>query len=479
MTKPDSNFLRYASPNERRAISREDLGFYHAVVIAAVYDFGETFDATNADGFYAPLKQCIDEHSFLSAVVRDAHGDKAYYVRAPTINLAEHITVLSQVQEGQDAREAMEKLIGKELDRPFTPSIPHWRVVVLPLDSCEVLVVFAFSHGIGDGPTGLSFHRSFLSALRAAPSSPQPSSSAAIVTTIHKPLGEPFDTPTRLPISWSFLLGPLLGAILPSFLASLLGVRASVSAVTPTTWTGTPSSFNPTTHRSGIKLRFVSSDALVNALRVTRSHEGAKLTALLQVFIVRALSRALPPSTHDTFVSQTAINMRPSVSVPPNEMGEFANGSYLVWPRVASTSPSQELSEEDWVRVREGTKKLAKAAATLTDQPIGLLRYAPSVRGWTEEKLSKDRDASFEMSNIGMVDSGIGLDGDKARMVKMIFAQPGHVISSPIAFNFVSVKGGELVYTVTWPCGALGLGKTETEELFVERVCEEDRKSVV
>lgn len=52
----------------------------------------------------------------------------------------------------------------------------------------------------------------------------------------------------------------------------------------------------------------------------------------------------------------------------------------------------------------------------------------------------------------------------------MAFAQPGHINSLVMAFNLASMKGGNLIYIVTWQQGALGINE-ENEDSFVHSIC--------
>ncbi|KAK0640784.1 hypothetical protein B0T16DRAFT_202168 [Cercophora newfieldiana] len=460
--------LRRASPNEQRTISREDLGFYHAVIIGAVYRFENGLDIESPGSFLAPLKQCIDDHPFMSVLVADRHTNKAYYHRAPSINLEDHITILPPAEPNAPSWTAIETVMQADIDRPFSYTIPPWRLAVLPLSPNSCFIAYSFSHGISDGPSGVSFHRTFLNAIQA---SPEPLASP-IITPPDIPLPPPFDTPSRLPISWSFLLGPLLAEILPAFLSNILNISASAATINDNTWTGTPCAFNPPETNTRLLLRTIPAPLVTKALSAGRAN-GAKLTGVFHQLVVRALSKGLPVASPEAgkganpitnFLSQTAINMRPAVGVSPDEMGEFASGVYLSHKRVDSSVCDVPLTEEEWVSARECTVALAETAARLDDQPIGLLRYAPSIRGWLGKKVGGRREGSYEVSNVGVVSFGAG----EVKIVDMAFAQPGHVVGTPLCFNIVSVKGGELVYTVTWPKGALGV---EDEDGFVEGVC--------
>ncbi|KAF4981259.1 hypothetical protein FZEAL_2885 [Fusarium zealandicum] len=461
-----AEFLRFASPNEMRTIAREDAGYYHAVIIGAVYELRD-LDIKSRSSYFHPLRRCIETHPFFSVTVGDKDTDKAFYQRVASVNLEDHISIIDDPAVSTDPLGAIGKSLEPELDLPFLAGIPPWRIVVLPLQPSQCFIAFSFSHMIGDGPTGVAFHKTFLAGCRETPES-KPSS---VITPPANPLSAPFDTPERLPISWSFLLAPFIANFIPHFIVKLLGLRVSGSSVDEGTWTGAPMFFDPETYQNKLRIREVEAPLLENAVQASRDHD-AKLTGTIHNLIARALSKAIPAPNITNFVSQTAINMRRSIGISNDVTGNFASGCYVAYPRSNATGP---LTEEEWASASSSTKEFATSAHKLEDQAIGLLRYLPSIRKWTLTKLGKQRDSSFDMSNVGSFDASEGAstaDQEQARITKMVFSQPGQVISCPIAFNFVAVKGGSLVYTVTWQPGALGLGVSEEEEeKVVEEVC--------
>jgi hypothetical protein len=373
----------------------------------------------------------------------------------------------------------VEEVLPSILDAAWPKAIPPWKLIVLPFPKDELenrvrcFLAFSFSHSLGDGISGLAFHRSFLDALQE----PRVAHGEIHDFTVHsssQPFPEPFDTPERLPISWSFLLSPLLSVYLPKFASSALGFRAAATTITPGTWTATPGFYDASNHHTAVKILELSASTISNAVKVCRSH-NTKLTALMHQFIVRALSKCLPDdSDSDNFVSGTAINMRPATSVSGNEMGLFVSGYFDVHPRLNTSGANDE---DLWNHASAMTSALATASMKLQDQPIGLLRYLPSVRSWTLGKLGQKRDGSYEISNLVAFDaspslaSGSGKGQSKCTLEKLVFSQPANAVSSPLTFNVVSVKGGSLVCVVSWQVGALGLDESGERE-FVERVCE-------
>ncbi|ROT42017.1 hypothetical protein SODALDRAFT_303010 [Sodiomyces alkalinus F11] len=487
MDEPEG-FLRYASPNELRTISREDVGFYHAVIVGAIYDFDSEGDPLSSSFYFHPLRVCIEEQPFLCVAVSDMHTDKAFYQRVPRINLEEHVLIdtdngsATVKGHGTDDLRAMQRALEANLDRPFPRGVPPWRIVVTPLPSSpsRCFIAFCYSHTVGDGPTGLSFHRTFLRAFHTT-FRDKPLSNA--VETPQTPFPIPFDTPERLPISWSFLLSPLLSLVFPRFLTQWLGLRSGASTVDAGTWTASPIHFNPHKSRTRIALFEIEAAVLEKALRAARKHD-AKLTAVLGQLVARALSRVIPDKGVTNFVSQTPVNMRGAVGLPEDQTGQFVSASYVRHERALCGRSSEDssngrgsgvLSEQEWTAAAAATREFATCAATLQDQPIGLLRYLPSVRKWTLGKMGEPRDSSFEVSNVGVFDEAPALAGDDDRrgalgIRRMVFAQPGQVAGPPIAFSVVSLKGGSLVCTATWRAGALGVSDDE-EESLVDRLC--------
>ncbi|KIL86808.1 hypothetical protein FAVG1_10064 [Fusarium avenaceum] len=458
-----AEFLRYASPNEMRTVAREDVGYYHAVVIGAVYSFPEGVNVKSPATYFHALRRCIEEHPFFCVIVGDKHTDKAYYERVSSINVEEHISIVedSSVQAG--SLEAIGRSIESELDRPFVAGIPPWRIVVLPLSSSQCHIAFSYSHTIGDGIAGVAFHKTFLSGLSETPAT-VPSST---ISPPDKPFPEMFDTDKRLPISWSFLLAPFLAAYMPYFIVKMLGLRVSASSVDEGTWTATPIFFNPETHRTRLRIRSVAASQVNKAVQLARTHD-ARLTGVMHQIIVRALSKAVVDNNVTNFVPQTALNMRKSIGMSNDMVHDVVSGCYTVHPRSAATGP---LTEEEWASASEATKQFAVASTKLEDCAVGLLRYVPSIRKWTLGKIGKKRDSSYEFSNVGVFDGGLAAKG-QVEVTKLTFAQPSHVGGCPICFNVASVKGGDLVYTVTWQPGALGLGDDAAEERIVEGICD-------
>lgn len=421
------------------------------------------------------MKQCIQEYPFLSVVIKDKHTEKPAYEGVSTMNLEHHLTIIHDEVSVDGETATIQRVLPPILDRPWPADIPPWRIIALPLASSpgsavtRCFIAFAFSHTLGDGMVGLAFHRTFLNAWQqtAAVDHKEP----FLINPPQHALPEPFDTPERLPISWTFLLSPLIAVYLPKFLANLLGLRASSSTIDTGTWIGPPIFFNPSsTQTSRVRILEIEAPLVQKALQASRRHD-AKLTATLHQMIVRALGKAIPNAEITNFVSGTPVDMRGSIGIPAQDWGLYVSGHYEMHPRVPDTA-GPVLSDEMWAAASSMSKSLAECGTRLQDQAIGLLRHVPSIRAWLLSKIGHERDSSYELSNLLAFDGTGGAAGadHQCRISKMVFSQPGNAPSAPLAFNVVSVKGGSLVCTVSWQAGALGV-PLEKEMGLVDDIC--------
>ena len=131
-------------------------------------------------------------------------------------------------------------------------------------------------------------------------------------------------------------------------------------------------------------------------------------------------------------------------------------------------------SVEDWHAVRETTRCLEKASSTLSDQPVGLLKYLGNYRDWTLKRAQSCAESSFEISNLGRFESAQGVDegGEaKCRIGRMTFSRSTVAFGAALNTSVVSGGDGGLSIGFSWQEGVL-------EDEVVERVVEGFRKGV-
>ncbi|KAK6382943.1 hypothetical protein LTS17_003613 [Exophiala oligosperma] len=475
------NYLRAASPNECRCIIREELDFYRTIVVGGLYEFEfshPTKDSTSIVHTFAPaIKKCIDSHPHLSTIISGAGTNSPYFEFCPRLDLANHVEIRPQPRKtDQDEEEAIAQLLPDILDMKPAQGIPPWKVIISPFNDCRFFVALAYSHGFLDGMSGMIFHKTFLDAIQQEPREEngghdrgRPEKEEKEGLLVHsrtfRQLPQPFDTKKNLPISWSFLLSPLLSVYLPAS----FGFRANI--ITPTTWLGGSIFYDdPDKLKTGLEMFSVDSATLKKVLEACRGTKigGAKMTGLLHELISEAMFKLLPSTKYENLAAQTTINMRGAVGIPADEMGLCAGGDTEIIDRQSIGTGTRS-----WTVARSMTTKLAAVSQKTKDQSLGLLRYLNDVRSWTLSKIGEKRDCSYELSNLMSFRSNRNSEG--IQIQKMVFAQPASVSGPTLFFNVVSVDGGPMTVTATWQIGALGLGTDQSpsgsETEFVKATC--------
>ena len=441
-------------------IIRESLDFYRALVVGGIYQFEEELEITSISTYTYALRECIEQHPQLTAVVSYANTNSPYYAFCPRLDLNQHVKFLEQGDESEIR--SIERHLPTILDEKWLPAIPAWKIVIIPFSKTRCFIGFSYSHSLGDGISGMIFHKTFLNALQT-----QNISDDLICTPSMKQINPAFDTAANLPISWSFLLAPLLGAYLPKSISSIFGFEASTASVTPGTWTAAPIFQTPeiSTFRTGVQILSIDAKTVEKSLKLCRLH-GAKLTGLIHQFILTALSQTITkPNTIDNFAVGTAIDMRKAAGISKDEMGMIVSGDFQLYPL-------QDISETrgfSWALAKSITEQLAARASTLKDQPIGLLRYLSDMRSWTSSKLGHRRDCSYAVSNL--INFQAAGPVKRCMVTEMVFCQPTDVTAAPLTLNIVSAANGPMNISVSWQFGALGMASNDNEVEFVRGLC--------
>lgn len=442
------------------------------MVVGAIYNFDDL--NPNLSAIYQALAICIEQHPILTAIIKNPESERAFYERVPFLNLAEHVLHCQKHDTELAEDDLIENVLPSMLDHKWRKDIPRWKLFIEPILDNQWLMSFAFCHSIGDGMSGIAFHRSFLNALEATES---PVSTKTVVQSSTGLLAAAFDTKERLPVSWPYLLTPLLAVYVSNPVAISLGLRAAASTVDHGTWTGSNMFYTKDHFRTGVKIMSFEAALLRKILDIAKFH-NTKLTAVIHGLIIKAMSRHVSSEavTTTNLVSQTAVNMRGSVNASNDQMGLFVSGFYDIHPLDVEPSPLAT-NASFWSAASTMTRDLSLCVGSLQDHPIGLLQYLPNVRSWTLSKPGLSRDCSYEVSNLGAF-IPISAINKKVSISKMFFAQPANVVSAPLVFNIVSVAGGDLVCAVTWQVGALDVPESD-ENIFVDKICKSMRSDLV
>ncbi|OJD23766.1 hypothetical protein ACJ73_04884 [Blastomyces percursus] len=177
---------------ERYSTARHHLGFYINVAVSATYTLPETCSHPLKSYIYRACKTLIGQHPILSAIPVGENTDEPHFVLLPAVDLdtcisfeeRRHGKLVSSNSSCPDADMDLEKLLNIQHNITFSPP---WRLYILadPDHPHIFTASFIFHHAIGDGSSGMAFHKTFLRALYLELSSAE--SSEQVDSTITSP----------------------------------------------------------------------------------------------------------------------------------------------------------------------------------------------------------------------------------------------------------------------------------------------------
>jgi hypothetical protein len=428
---------------EQYSTSRHQVGFYLNVAVAATYHLPDICDLPVKDYVYQASEIAIAEHPVLSAIVADDHTQDPYFVRLPQLDLDKIISLqdrkpglLGTEANGEPAPDLdLQTLLAREHNKPFEAPNAFWRLCIL-LDKeneAQFTVVFVYHHAIGDGSSGKAFHQTFLRALGLTSN---PEKTKSIIPTPQIPLFPNIELISPMSLSFSYLAKKLF--------------QAKIYSRRPTgLWTGSKV-LNPTQTR----VRLVPfSKSLLSALRHLCHAQDTTITAFLQTIFARAIFAHIP-AEFTRLACTGAISCRrwlPAI-VTDETMGVWVQGFEESYLRDAVAISTTAFPWEEARRSKQTVQAVLRNKGK--DSSINLLQF---VDDYQEElclsKVGKEREGSFEVSNIGFVDSPT--DPEKTRLQGMVFSQSASVMGNAIEFSVVTGGDGCLVVSVSWQEGVV------------------------
>ncbi|KAL2003275.1 hypothetical protein VTN02DRAFT_4485 [Thermoascus thermophilus] len=460
--------LRPVGYLEKFSTARHLAEFYHNVAASAYYSKPKSSYPLEAL-VYRALATVIARHPVLSAITVDDHKSNPYFVRMPRIDLRHAVRFVTRTKEHDDhddtTDEELDEILQEEHNRNFKDGYgerPFWRFIVLheTESSTHFAGCFVFHHALGDGKSGLAFHRSFLDALSAIPDSTEPDLEAdPIVYPPRKDLLQALERVHPLPLSIPYMLRALWNDWFPR--------------VPQTCWTGGRVSTAPSTRtrNHNVTLPRGTTLGLLSAARANRT----TLTATFETLLAASVLAHLPPERYSSLRCLCPVSMRPllpSTLVDDDSIGCWVTHVENTHHRPAESSTKGKamdlFSWDDARRVRATFEtELGKNGK---DTPVGLLPYAGNLNRWFEKKVGKPRDASFEISNVGvfkpLARPSSPEGGETWEISRMIFSHSADVTGPPFQVSLVTGGDGRLTVSFCWLHGAV-------EEEWMKKVIEE------
>lgn len=406
------------------------------------------------------LKKTIGQHpSLCYGLVEDPEASTAHFVRLETIQWDDIVETQTTAPMGMDDALCQQLGFAHSYVWKDQHDKPPWKIIVIEYDEPTPNrskaeqrktfdVVFLSHHAISDGVSTGVFHKYLLKYMHEA------SSKGDLETKW--PFIVPGNTPRPIPIETCLNL------------YSDTPHPTSSSDTKPTKpWTGTKPTLS--NYSTSVLLVTVPAERVPIILGQCR-RLGTTLTGLLHGIIAVHLSLTISPQIASlTAITPYSLRRFIAPSTPPTDT-IACHMSYFrtVWPPCASIRRPFETPSEAAVYfpfdamtcLLGSTFRLqleAEFALVPTHGPSALSAIAsiPDLDAYCAAAMEGERGASYELSNLGVVDVPIRSPGSAVQLEKLVFSQCAMVTGAAIGVNVVGVRGGPLTMTLTWQEGAV------------------------
>lgn len=411
---------------------------------------------------YSCLQDVIIKNPILGVTVIDEGTTDPKWVRLETVDLAKMVKVV-QADPMANLDGIIEDGHRTEVDQIKT--LPLWHVIVITQDTATLnsnqetvsfSIGFFFHHGVGDGISGASFHISFLDALNGLgiESTKVVLAEQNVISIPKSPLLPTLETKCQLPLSVWYTLKKIFTTFV-------------YSPEDPLHWWGPLVTSAAPEQAPIVKLNsFALSHDMVQKLVTKCRSEKCTVNSLISVLIARKLALMYP--THSRFAGNIPFSLRKFTGNTDRDMGCFVSAAGLLFsseaitPRgyISCASDSSIEASQDvnlWESARACKAYVTASASSMTDQPVGLLKFVKNdYKAYFLGMLGKKRDSAFEVTNIMVVDGGVGVNhGAQATFDRVLFSATPVKQAYPYSVMLATAKNGNMTSTLCWEEGVV------------------------
>jgi len=432
---------------EKFSTTRHALGLYNNIALSAYYSKPEQ-SAPLESLIYKALAQVIQRISVLSVIPIDESKPTAYYARISTIDLRQAVIFVDREWPiGSDSHldKDLKKVLNSQHNVDYKQrygDVPFWRLFILrdPRSTSDFVACFVYSHSLGDGQSGLAFHRSFHLALTAPTTEPTSSGEFdPIITSPNTPMIPSLEDLHSLPLSILYPVSALWNQWFPKNVTEL--------------WRGKPISFADDTRKRSLTWVTIPSQKVTCLLTLSRRH-AVTLTATLEAVLAATVLANLAMDYQQLMVTG-AMSLRRFIPA----LNEDSFGNYVsryVHHHHRSQSGGSPSSA---AQARQAIWRDAQAVKTSIDAElgkngknsvVGLLRWAGPLDAFLKQKDNTPREGSFEVSNVGVFKYAQQPIEESWRIGEMIFSQSADVCGLPFSASIVTGGDGTMNIAFSW-----------------------------
>ncbi|GAA5900651.1 hypothetical protein JCM6882_000931 [Rhodosporidiobolus microsporus] len=436
--------LRPLGLYERYSLARAQSGVPPIVAFTALLPTSSPLDLTTVQ---AAVTTLLSRYPLLECAIADRVTSKARF-RARDETTASEI-VFAEGQAGGDAEDALKAALayGEDGEGGFDlGNGPLWRVWVSG-EGERTRISLAVHHTISDGTGSRNLFAELLSLLRT------PATDAAPVSDgIAPSLEETINTSLGALGFAKVVFSKVLVPALPSFLQPTAPLPVYLGAA------ATPAHLEP----SAFQHLSLPSSVVSGLKTVGKAHNIPTLHPVLYYAAVAAFSATSSPSDASISPSFRIVGSTP-YSLRDSSLGHpSVTGNYVAGHHTSDFVPSL-LPSRFWDRCAAFAAELVDPASKVAAQKgMGMLALipdgeVPAAGGkpartkweeWVEETAQKKRfDQTFEVSNLGLMPA-TGWEEDGLQEVSWV--QAASAVSAAVQINPISVRGGNLTFTVSY-----------------------------
>lgn len=381
----------------------------------------------------------------LAATVSDELSLKPRFIHLSELDMNSCIFI------HEDPIPDLDAFLEKQHNIPFPRKAPMWRLHIFHVtqkqESIEFLATFIFHHALGDGFSGLVFHRKLAAALAeqtqededGVPSDPSLSPSGSVRQYPYSPVPPPLEELHSLPVTIPYTLNMICQHLWPHRRKQAF-------------WAGNAISLPLISRFKSLQISASQTSKILNACRMYKT----TVTAFLQELVAHILFMILP-SNYYVLESVVAVSARPWIreGIEDDTMGLYVTSTFKTHTRPPQQSQgSEHAAAFNWEEARISTQNIQSFLKTQgKNNWLGLMkRYMKNIPKFLDSRVGKARELSFEISNLGVFDLQASNHPETVDIEQIVFSQTISAIDSAIQISVVTVKKN-LSIGVSWQEG--------------------------
>jgi hypothetical protein len=423
------------------------MGFHNNIALTVSYSRAGHSGSLESIIFRA-LSDIIDRVPALCATPMDQDKPTAYFARLLNIDLRRAVEFVDMKQANGCGQQLQDFLnVQHSVSFNNTSRSPFWRLVIFrnPEETSWFVASFVFHHSIGDGMSGMAFHRNFHAALLKCDGSAESNAVQDILMTSPDTIMDPsLEELHPLPLS-AWLIGSKLWNL--AFGSKNAGF-----------WSGTPISFAKAARKTHVLLTSIAAEKVKVLLSQSREH-SVTLTAALETILAESLFDNLSNDYTNLTTSVTVSLRRFIPEINDDSFGNFASSNDHNYSRKDSSSQEAFWEEARRVKVLLDTE-LAKKGS---DSSVGLLRWAGPLPEFFKKTEHKPRGSSLEVGNLGLFKYQQIPGPSEWEIGQTIFSQSHSAFGAPLSASIATGPDGSMAICFAWL-------ETTLETQWVEKV---------